>query len=256
MRPLMDEYEEQSKSQILEEARRLEELEKHRHFHNVLEHPQLPEDKRPVCFICHSDFPHGKSKRTRALMNMHTQFFVCETCHVKDQPGATVVHKWYNPLDNNPQGPFYGTSHDPVTGSLSAGKDLISKIAPYFKHNPGGNSSRGDNLRSAIQAQDAPMARDYMKVRDKLSPEQREGIKNKFHENIKPKGHDCKTCHSEKSIIEFEPLGFSENRIAYLKTLAIVGLLTEYDKFYLPDLFTEPVSQDAKKEKKVTLKER
>jgi RNase P subunit RPR2 len=245
----MDKYSEHGKSEILEDAERLQELEKHRHFHNVVEHPRLPEDKRPVCYICHSDFPHSKNKRIRALMNMHTQFFVCETCHVKELPDTMVVHQWYNPFDNNPKGPFYGTSYDPETGSLSTGKDLISKIAPYFK-------DTRNKLRLAIQTQDAPAAKDYMKVRDKLSAEQREGIKNKFHINIKVKGHYCKTCHSEKSIIDFKQLGFSENRTAYLKTLEIIGLLTEYETFYLPDLFPAPASQDAEIEKEVTYKKR
>jgi hypothetical protein len=85
-----------------------------------------------------------------------------------------------------------------------------------------------------------------MRVRDKLSPEQREGIKNKFHVDIKPKGFECNACHSEKSILDFKRLGFSENRIVDLEQMNIKGMLTKYEQFYLPDLFKQPVSVEKK----------
>ena len=219
LRPLLKKYEAQQKS----------ELERHRHFHNVVaDAPKLPEDLRPVCFICHSDLPHSKNKRIRSLMNLHTQFLVCETCHIKEKPGTTIVYKWYNPLNPNPPGPFYGTSYDPETGSLSLGKDLISKIAPYYK--------KDDKVWSAIEIQDAPMARDFMRVRDRLTPDQRGGITNKFHEDINAKGHECNQCHSENGILDFKQLGFNEHRIEHLEKLIVVGMIEKYKSWYLPEL--------------------
>jgi hypothetical protein len=244
LRPLLARHEEATKSEILDEARRNAEFEQHRHFHNVApEYPQLPENLRSVCFICHSDLPHRKNKRIRSLMNVHTQFFVCETCHIKERPGTTIDYQWYSPLEDYPQGPFYGTSYDKDTGFLSPGKDQISRIAPYFK------SEKTGQLQMAVQLQDAPLARDFMKVRDKLSPEQREGIKNKFHENIKPKGHECLKCHSEDGILDFKKLGFSETRTANLKELGVVGMIAKYESFYLPELFPETESQDQPEKK-------
>jgi len=221
----------EQKSPLLDQARKLEELEKHRHFHFIADYPQLPENKRPVCFICHSDYPHSKNKRIRALMNIHTQFLVCETCHIQDKPGMKIVYKWYTPLTDNPQGPFYGIGYDPHSDILLKGDGGLTKIAPFYK------AGISDELRPAILEQDAPMARDYMKVRDKLSPEQREGVKNKFHENIKPKGYDCKMCHTSQSILDFKQLGFSDTRFDNLLKLDVVGMLDKYDQFYLPELF-------------------
>ena len=239
LRPLWKKYEEPPQSEIIAEARRQEEMEQHRHFHNVApEYPRWPENLRPACFICHSDFPHSKTKRTRGLMNIHTQFFVCETCHIQVKPGSVVDYRWYDPLEDKPQGPFYGTSYDPETGSLSKGKNLIARIAPFVQ------LEKTEQFRPAILLQDAPMAKDYMKVRDKLSPEQREAIKNEFHENIKPKGHDCKECHSGKSILDFKQLGFGENRALTLKELSVVGMLSGYSEFYIPELFSEPTTGD------------
>ena len=134
-------------------------------------------------------------------------------------------------LTDNPQGPFYGTGYDPQTDVLLKGDGGLTKIAPFYK------AGISDELKPAILEQDAPMARDYMKVRDQLSPEQREGVKNKFHENIKPKGFDCKVCHSEQSILNFKQLGFTDTRIDNILKLDVIGMLDKYDQFYLPELF-------------------
>jgi len=237
LRPLWRKYVEPPKSEIIAEAKRQEEMEVHRRFHkDAPEYPRWPESARPVCFICHSDFPHTKSKKTRGLMNIHTQFFVCETCHIDVKPGTVVDYRWYSPLDRSPEGPFYGTSYDPETGSLSEGKNLIARIAPFVS--PAGE----EGFRPAILPQDAPMARDYMQVRDQLSPEQREAVKNEFHKKIKPQGHDCKACHSENSILEFQQLGFSENRALILKNLTIVDMLSKYEEFHIPEFFDESMT--------------
>ncbi len=236
--PFKAKYMQEKKSAILEEARQLEELEIHRHFHNTAYFSQLPESDRPVCFICHSDYPHSKNKKVRSLLNMHTQYFVCETCHIKEKEGVSIIYKWYNPYDDNPAGPFFGTSYDPETGNLVEVEDLIPKIASYFK--------KGDVLESAIQIQDAPLAQDYMNVRDKLTPEQRDGVKKKFHLNIKPKGHECDKCHSKEGILDFKKLGFAENRIVDLEQLNIKGMITKYEEFYLPNLFQKAEPEGSK----------
>lgn len=231
LRPIKRMLEEQRRSAILEEAKRLDELEIHRHFHRIVEYPTLREELRPVCYICHSDYPHSKSKKVRALLNMHTQFFVCETCHIENKGKATIIYEWYNPLNPEPQGPFFGTRYHPETGSLLEVADQFSKIAPYFR--------QGENLESAIQKQDAPLAQDYMNVRDQLTPEQRDSVKKKFHVNIKAKGHACDACHVKNGVLDFKSLGFAQNRITDLEQLNIKGMITKYEEFYLPNLFRE-----------------
>jgi hypothetical protein len=104
-----------------------------------------------------------------------------------------------------------------------------------------------EQRRSAIQIQDAPLARDFMKVRQQLNPQQWEGIKNKFHENIKPKGHDCNNCHTEKSVLDFEQLGFVENRIANLENLVVVDMIRKYDRWYLPELVIDKQRRGSQK---------
>jgi hypothetical protein len=228
--PLVKKFQEK-KSPILEEFKKHKKAEEHQHFHHIVDYPETPEALRPTCYICHSKLPHSKTKKIRAMLNMHTNFFACETCHLKIEEGETVTYKWYSPLEKNPKGPFFGTSYDPDSGELKYSHDSLSKIAPFYK--------RGEELTSTIHLQNAPMARDYVKVRDQLTPEQRDGITKKFHEDIHPKGPECHTCHSSKSILDFKNLEFSEKRIVDLENLSIKGMITKYDEFYLPDLFRQ-----------------
>lgn len=229
LKPAVEKYFTEHKSPVLEEAKRLQELEVHEHFHRIVEFPKLAESQRPACYICHSDYPHVKNKKIRSMLNMHTQYFVCETCHIKKDEDTTVVYKWYNPNTEDPSGPFFGTRYDPDTGRLAAGSDLLSKIAPFFEKN--------GKLASAIQVQDAPLARDFVEVRDSLTPEQRDVFKMKFHENIKPKGYECEACHSKTGVIDFKALGFTDDRATDLQQMNIKGMITKYEVFHLPALF-------------------
>lgn len=229
--PLQQKIEAKQKSLLLEEVKRQEEYEQHRHFHHMVSAPQLPQNMQSVCYICHSDYPHSKNKKVRAMLNMHTQFFLCETCHIQERTGVSIVYKWHNPIDEEAKGPFFGTNYDPDTGNLVEVEDQFSKIAPFFKS--------GSQYESVIQTQDEPTAQDYLKIRDKLTPEQRDNAKKKFHVNIKPKGHDCKKCHDQRGILDFKKLGFSENRIVDLEQLNIAGMITKYEKFYIPNLFSD-----------------
>jgi len=242
LKPVLNAFQKRNQSVILDEAKIQEEFERHNHFHEIIAYPEIPESKRPVCFICHSALPHTKNKKIRALMNMHTQYLVCETCHIKEKPGAKIVYKWYSPLEATPKGPFFGTGYNSEKNTLISG-DPYSKIAPFFKSefsDAAASSAAGANgLSSAIQMLDAPVAQDFIKVRDRLTPEQRDTVKSKFHQNIKPKGYECKTCHTEKSLLDFRDLGFSEKRISDLTTLEIIGVITKYEEFYLPDILKE-----------------
>lgn len=242
--PIKEKLLQEKRSAILEEARHYQKMEIYRRFHHTVEIPLMPPEKRPACFICHSRYPHTKNQKIRSLMNMHTNFLVCETCHIKAREGAAIVHKWYNPFVENPSGPFYGTSYDPETGFLTETEDIFARIAPYYVIAPTDSDSSEavppGNLETVILRQDAPSAREYIKVKDTLTPAQRESAKIRFHANIKPKGHVCQTCHSKKGILDFRSLGFTEKRTKDLEHLNITGLITKYEEFYLPDLLLEP----------------
>ncbi len=228
--PLVEKFQEKE-SPILKEFKQQKKMEEHRHFHHFADLPEAPEALQPTCFICHSKLPHGKTKKIRAMLNMHTNFFACETCHLDVKEGETIVYKWYSPIQEHPEGPFFGTAYDPETGELKRAVDHLSKIAPFYQN--------GANLSPTLHMQKAELAKDYVKIRDQLTPEQRGGITKKFHVDIRPKGPECQTCHSSKSILDFTKLGFSQKRITDLENLSIKGMITKYDEFYLPDLFKQ-----------------
>jgi hypothetical protein len=218
-------------SPLLIEFKKHREAEEHQRFHHMVPVPQPPEALRPTCYICHSNLPHNKTKKIRAMLNMHTNYVACETCHLKKNEGETVVYKWYSPVEKHPKGPFFGTAYDPDTGELEMVDDHFSKIAPFYEKNC--------KFTPIVHLQDAPMARDYVKIRDQLTPEQREGVTKRFHVDIIAKGPACQTCHSTKGILDFKALGFSPKRTVDIEELNIKGIITKYDEFYLPDLFKE-----------------
>ena len=104
-------------------------------------------------------------------------------------------------------------------------------MAPYYK--------KGLIVESTLHIQDAPLAKDFVKVRDQLTPEQRDGVKNRFHVNIKPKGHECKDCHAQDSLLDLKKLGFADDRIADLQQLSIKGAITRNEEVYLPNLLKQ-----------------
>ena len=226
--PMMEKFQEEE-SPILQEFRKHQKAEEHQHFHHLVDAPEVPEERRPVCFICHSKLPHGKTKKIRAMLNMHTNFFACETCHLKINEGETVVYQWHSPVEGSQGGPFFGTSYDPETGELKHADDYFSKITPFYR--------KDGMIEPTLHMQQGDMARDYVRVRNELTPEQRDGITKKFHTDIRPKGPECQTCHASDGILDLKALGFAENRIVDLENLSIKGMITKYDEFYLPDLF-------------------
>ncbi|MCK5336423.1 MAG: hypothetical protein KAQ67_09675, partial [Gammaproteobacteria bacterium] len=85
--------EEENKPEILQKLRLDRFTEKKRHFHHELKDDKVNLGKKPVCFQCHGDYPHSKEPMIRTLMNMHTQFAGCMTCHVNEKK---VPEKFYS----------------------------------------------------------------------------------------------------------------------------------------------------------------
>lgn len=228
--PLVKKFQEKE-SPILKEFKQHRTAEEHRHFHHFVDYPETPEAPQPTCYICHSKLPHSKTKKIRAMLNMHTNYFACETCHLDIKEGESISYKWFSPLEKDLKGPFFGTTYDPESGELQNIHGQVVKITPFY--------NRNNSLEPTLHMQQGEMARDYMRVRDKLTPEERDGVTKKFHLDIRPKGPECQTCHASKGILDFKKLGFAEKRITDLEILSIKGMITKYDEFYLPDLFKQ-----------------
>ncbi|MDH5388884.1 MAG: cytochrome c family protein [Gammaproteobacteria bacterium] len=214
---------------ILSEERNLERT---RHFHNLPDKFQPTQGEKSICFYCHGDFPHSKEPMIRTLMNMHTQFTGCVSCHVDEKkiPEKDIQLRWLNYSGIEVKGKPFGMDYDPDSGDLNQTDDYFSKIVAYKK-------SAGEEVLLEIGPGD-PALVEFNKVKDSLSNADKEALKNRYHKNVRPNGRKCSRCHinEQDSYIPFRELGFSERRIDDLTNLNLVGLIEKYKRFYITDL--------------------
>lgn len=207
--------------------------ERMRHFHNVPETDMVNLGKKTICMHCHGDYPHSKEEMVRSLLNMHTQFIGCITCHVDEKKIGTaeLSFDWLNFSGIEVTGKPFGTDLDPETGSLIETDDYYSKIVVY--------KQRGDSKELMEITEDSPEAREFIEIREQLSKQDSEAIKKTFHRQIRSKGHLCTHCHVEEkeSFLPLRQLGFSERRIDSITNLNIVGIVQKYKTFYMPDMY-------------------
>ena len=237
-------------SQLLRDTLRSEEMETLTRFHNLVEAPPAIEGTEPICFICHGDMPHRANKTVRSILNMHIEFAACITCHIdsKQIPLSKVNFKWFKPEQIHTEGAPYGTSYDPKTGGLIQTDDRYSKITPFI-------TKKGKEV-SIETLGDSPEARDYLRLRDTLTTTQQASVKSKFHKYVAGKGVFCDKCHSsKKSMLDFAALGFEETRARDLTGLNIIGIVTKYKEFYIPNIYSTKPKKGIYKETKPLYKD-
>ncbi|MDH5631643.1 MAG: multiheme c-type cytochrome [Gammaproteobacteria bacterium] len=219
-------------SSIMGSLKEQRSAEKLRRFHNSPEQLKSLFGKKNICLSCHGDFPHSKKVMIRSLLNMHTQFVGCVTCHADPEAisESNIKLRWLNFSGFEVTGPPFGTDVNPKTGELVETDDYYSRIVAY-------RTDGGKEELMEITADD-PRMQDYEKIKGTLSDRDREAVKKRFHKGIKDKGRSCSRCHTDedKSFIPFRELGFSDNRIQDLTNLNIIGLVEKYKDFYMPSL--------------------
>ncbi len=203
-----------------------------RHFHHYPPQMFATQGKKNVCFYCHGDYPHSKEPMVRTLLNMHTQFVGCMTCHAdaRKVPEDSLELRWLNYSGIAVKGRPYGTDIDPKTGSLAETDDYYSRVVAFAKHDKGATPIEITS--------DDPHAREFIEVRDRLSDADRDAVKKTFHRQVSPKGRFCSRCHTDegRGFVPFRALGFSERRTRDLTNLNIIGVVEKYREFYLPVL--------------------
>ncbi|MCK5924846.1 MAG: hypothetical protein KAG10_03035, partial [Methylococcales bacterium] len=63
-------------------------------FHQRAKNP-IKTTEDVYCNGCHLPLPHSKSLRTRAFMNMHSEYIACESCHFKPKK-TRLEYRWYD----------------------------------------------------------------------------------------------------------------------------------------------------------------
>ncbi|MDX1778873.1 MAG: hypothetical protein R3339_08320, partial [Thermodesulfobacteriota bacterium] len=199
----------------------------HEHFHLTTEDKNLEAwAELDSCIICHSPYPHGKESKAKALMNLHTEFLTCHSCHIKIEEGEEIKFDWINPTGNTPEGKPYGTTLDPVTGFFAETDDHYSKLTPVRKI---------DGVWTTVKPQTAEDINlqpgiDYLYMQKW----------RQFHKGTELEEFvTCTSCHSPDGIMDFKELGFEPARVNQLEKLEVSGMFTNYEIFYFPDLFRE-----------------
>ncbi|MBI4650196.1 hypothetical protein HY745_02710 [Candidatus Desantisbacteria bacterium] len=209
-----------------------------RHFHNneselvnPIPQPEGASTAKSFCIDCHGSLPHKKSRVVRAMFNFHKIFIACETCHYKERLNKEKVgYRWYDGTErtiadllkleskslNRPTGPQKKLTE----------KDIYEKygfkISPYIKEN--------GRFVMMVSLTDDPYPQEYLKMRNKLTPDQQAGIKAKIHGNIDGVGSDCIDCHKSDSQLPYKALGFTSARVKDLVQTEAAGLFKYYSR--------------------------
>ncbi|WP_022853146.1 formate dehydrogenase subunit gamma [Thermodesulfatator atlanticus] len=213
-----------SKEQVLIEQAKKEESEVRKwmgHFHNIDNTIYLKVNNPPVCMTCHGIYPHSKSPEVRALLNMHTYFFACEVCHVRrNEVKGRIDYVWFDNKTSEPIQHIKMTTDNGVYGAM---------LVPVLT-TPDGKKVRLDQINKDFVQQ-------YLKVKDKLSPEEQARAKALLHRHLTRKPVNCDECHRKDGYLNFVAIGYPPKRAASLYRTEVARMIDRYMKFYLPTMF-------------------
>jgi cytochrome b subunit of formate dehydrogenase len=205
----------------------------HDHFHQLTEDINLEAwAEKSACIACHSPYPHGKNLQALAVMNLHTEFMTCHSCHLRVTEGEEIRFGWVNPTGSKSKAEPYGVRIDPATGLFAETENHFSKLTPFKKI--------GGEWKAVTSAADVDRALTYMEAQEKYSEAEKQALVDRLHEGTELKEFiRCSLCHSKNGIMNFKELGFQPARINQLQKMEMGGMLTNYDTFYFPDIFKE-----------------
>ncbi len=189
------------------------------HFHNIDKTIYLKLPHPPVCMKCHGLYPHSKSPEIRSLLNMHTYFFACEVCHVrKDSLKGKVKFVWFD----NKTGA--------VVKQLKGNNGVYGAMLVPVLITADGKKIRMDQMNKDF-------VEEYLKVKDKLTPEEQAKAKALLHRHLSRKPVQCNECHRKDGYLNFVAIGYSPERAKSLYRTEVARMIGRYMKFYLPTMF-------------------
>jgi len=186
------------------------------HFHMLDDNTRQMTHYDPLCMTCHGTYPHSKEKKVRAFLNFHNGFLACSVCHPRtDLREKEHFFAW---VDHET-----GAISDTVDGGY--GK-FPAKIFPI--------EVLSDGSKNIVRPVKDQSAREYLRLKDTLTPDQVAQAKVKLHEQISDKPVFCTDCHKKDGYFNYLRLGFPKNRIDHLTSSEVVSMIDKYTTFYLP----------------------
>ncbi|NOT85025.1 MAG: hypothetical protein HOP02_09695 [Methylococcaceae bacterium] len=160
-------------------------------------------ESKVYCTECHGALPHLKSIRSRAFLNMHTDYVACETCHFRQttakdggsvaigrepmRPNTTLHYGWY---DYNQEKLITGSPELFHSGRKKDDKPWVSrdghlKIVPLLNQEP------------IIATRNHPAAKALYQQWKDADKERKGALKAQYHQPLQTKGPECSACHND-----------------------------------------------------------
>lgn len=183
------------------------------------------------CRTCHELYPHSENNMVRALLNLHTGFMVCEVCHLNKANFPDSYYDWNGAEIADFSGQPFGTFYNPNLKKAHKSNHFISRISVFTLAN--------GEKRSLVNTRDSGKAKEFIRLINSLTSAEKEKRLAFFHRDINRKEISvaCDECHSTRSILDFQKLGFDQKTTNNLVNLNIKGLVIKYKTFYFPMLF-------------------
>lgn len=194
-----------------------EDIEKH--FHHVGD--PIMHDEINLCIKCHGDIPHDKNKAVRAFLNMHSDFFACETCHVRLTDKRFI---WY---------------------AKESGQEVKDVNIQLYLSNSKQKLLPVKNEDGKFERLDSDAKREFVnefrKILGTLSPDRKsQGLKI-IHKYVDKQPVKCDECHAKSLNESYLPLiemGYKKERVNQILSNEVVGMVNKYKEFYIPKFLT------------------
>lgn len=188
-------------------------------------------DKVNLCISCHGDLPHNNKKETRAFLNMHAFFMACETCHIRLEEEVQGTFIWYDKT----------TGHEKKNINLN----YFLGNTPYKLMPVKNGGARVYDTEKMIN-----YVKQFKSKVPSLGPNQRTIALKVVHRPVTDvdASIECKECHTfnlHAAYLTFEHLGYPKRRADQLVRNEVVGMLQNYNTFYLPGVL-KPDSEGQK----------
>ena len=184
---------------------------------------------KTFCTTCHLSPPHTKNLRSRAFLNMHTEFIACETCHMRPE-NVTFKYQWLDYRSKQVVEPIEELFRQPIMREEDPKKaeekkkekeirkkDVMIKIAPFLEN------------EMALILRDHPYAEETGKIWKDESFENRVIRRLKTHVPLKKKGPECKVCHqTEEPMLDLKALGANVKQVRSMQRHIVPQFFKRY----------------------------
>lgn len=197
-------------------------------FHGIDDAVLAGAKSKSWCLKCHEDYPHSKSREARAMLNAHSFFVACETCHVTPKPGEQFQYKWMVRNANTPLAELKGRAGE--YGGTIVPFRMESGLATRLDENPAAVKRLEDNWTAMERRDGEDASLENIQKRKSLL------LNTQIHGDLSEKPVFCDNCHRENGLLNFKQLLYSEQRAKTLTLSQGADVIKQYKEFYLPTM--------------------